>query len=165
MPCNDRWRDELADHVLGAPAGSGLKEHLENCAECSATLRRWQLQMGRIDAGIRQLTSSEPSAQAALHILADVRAQPQRPWWPGWRWQAAALCGLLITGASLTYRWQAREQARTVLAAASAIAGWRSPTDGLLRSSTVSRLNAPPELGKYFYRLNSDIPRKERENP
>ena len=121
--------------------------------------------MRRIDAGVRQLTDSEPAAHAAFHIIEEVRARCKRAWWPGWRWQTAALCGLVITGASLAYVSRAQEQARDALAAASAIGGWRSPTNALLRSSTDQWLKAPPELGKYFYQLDSNVPRKERENP
>ena len=164
-PCNDRWRDELAGHILGSPASAGLNEHLKRCAICTATFREWSTQMRRIDAGVRLLTDSEPAAHAALHIIEEVRARRQRAWRPGWRWQTAALGGLVITGASLAYVNRAREQARDALAAASAISSWRSPTKALLRSSADPWLKTPPKLGKYFYQPDSNVPRKERENP
>ena len=165
-PCNDRWREQLADHILGSPASGELNEHLEECADCSATLREWSARMGRIDAGIRQMGASEPPAHSSRHIMAQVHVWRQRAWWPGWKWQTAAMCGLVIAGASLAYVSLTQERARNALAAASAIGHWRSPTEGLLESPADRWLKTPPELGKHFYyQLDSNVHRKERENP
>ena len=122
--------------------------------------------MGRIDADIRQMAASEPPAHSAHRIMAQVRDWHQRAWWPAWRWQTAALCGLAIAGASLAYVSLIQERARNALAAASVIGRWRSPTEGLLESPADHWLKTPPELGKYFYyQLDSNVRRKERENP
>jgi anti-sigma factor RsiW len=162
-PCDDRWREELVDHTLGSPASAALTEHLENCAVCSEALREWKARMGQIDTGIRQLAASEPSAQATLRVMADVRSRRQRVWLPEWKWVTATLSGLAIVAASFIYVWKAQEQrkeAEKAFSAASAIGSWRSPTEGLLRSPADRWLKAPPQLGQYFYQLNKDSPRE-----
>jgi len=123
--------------------------------------------MGQIDAGIRQLAASEPSARAASRVLAEVRSQRRR-WAPEWQRVAAALAGLTIFAASVTYFWRAqerREETDRALSAAAAIGSWRSPTRSLLRSPTNRLLKAPPRLGEYFYPLESGTLKKEKEDP
>jgi anti-sigma factor RsiW len=167
-PCADRWREELADYILGAPASGALAAHLEECAACSAALREWKARIGQIDAGIRQLAASEPSARAASRVLAEVRSRRRWRWVPEWNRVAAALVGLTIFAASMTYVWRARERREETdraLSAAAAIGSWRSPTRVLLRSPTDRLLKAPPRLGEYFYPLKSDTLKKEKEDP
>lgn len=166
-PCDDRWRDQLVDHVLGSPAGAALTEHLEKCALCSAALLEWKARMGQIDGGIRQLAASEPAAQAVSRVMAEVRARPRRRWLPEWKAVTAALAGLIVALACLAYVWRTRErrkETQRALSAAATIESWRSPTQGLLRSPIDRWLKAPPRLGEYFYPLNTDVPEKEREN-
>ncbi len=167
-PCDRRWREELLDHVLGLPASPVMTEHLASCAICSEVLRQWKAQMAQVDAGIRGLAASEPAAHAAPRIMAELRARGQRRSLLGWPWRTATLCGLVIVIASSIYAWKVHEQhneAEKVFLAASAIGSWRSPTEGLLRFPTDGWLKAPPQLGKYFYQLTTNVPEKERENP
>jgi anti-sigma factor RsiW len=167
-PCDRQWREELVDYVLGSPASAALAEHLERCAVCSATLREWKVRMGQIDTGIRQMAASEPPAYAAPRVLAEVRTLRQPVWFLILNWRTATLSGLVIVVVFLSYAWKAherRKEAEKVFSVASAISGWRSPTESLLRSSTDRWLKTPPQLGKYFYQLNANVPEKERENP
>ena len=167
-PCDERWREELLDHALGSPAGGALTEHLEHCAVCSEALREWKARMGQIDAGVQQLADSEPSAQATLRIMAELRARRRRGWLPEWRRVTATLAGLGLVIASFIYIWKTAEQRKETektLSAASTIGSWRSPTEGLLRLPADQWLNAPPQLGTYFYQLDTDVPEKERKNP
>ncbi len=167
-PCDDRWREELVDHAVGSPASSALAEHLRSCAVCSEALREWKARMDQIAAGIRQMAASEPSAGAALRVMAEVRSRRPRVWLPKWRWATATLSGLAIISASFIYAWRAREQrnqAERTLAAAAAIGRWKSPTEGLLRSPADRWLKATPRLGQYFYQLKTNVPEKESENP
>lgn len=167
-PCDDRWREELLNHVLGSLASAALTEHLAKCAACSATLQEWKARMGQIDAGIQQLAASEPAASAAPRIMAEVQARHQRARLLGWKWRMASLSGLVVVVASSIYVWKTRElrkESEKVFSAASAIVSWRSPTESLLQSATDRWLKAPPQLGKYFYELNTNVPEKERENP
>lgn len=163
-PCNSRWREELAGHVLGSPVSAALNEHLETCAICSATLREWKTRIGQIDAGVRHMAASEPAAQAASSIMAQVRSQRQNWRLPAWNWRTAILSGLIVAGASFSYEWRAHElrsEAQKALSAGSAIGSWRSPTESLLRFSTDRRLKAPPHFGQYFYPLKGNVPGKE----
>lgn len=167
-PCEDRWREELADHVLGSPASTALTEHLASCAICSVTLRDWKVRMAKVDGGIQQLAASDPADHAAPRIMSKLQSRRQRAWLPAWAWRTAALCGLVIVLVSTVYVWRVHEQRREtekVLSAASAIGSWRSPTESLLRSSSDRWLKTPPQLGKYFYPLNTSVPEKEKENP
>ncbi len=77
-PCDERWREQLVDNILGSPPSGALTGHLEKCAVCSEVLREWKARMGQIDTGIRQLAASEPSAQATLRIMAELPARRQR---------------------------------------------------------------------------------------
>jgi anti-sigma factor RsiW len=167
-PCDDRWRDELLDHALGLPASAPLTEHLENCSVCSETLREWRARAGLIAAGIRQLAASEPSSQVVPSVVAEVSTRRERMRSPAWKWARATLSGLVIVAASFVYLRKVREQRHEdekAFSAAEAIGHWRSPTEGLLRSSTNRWMEAPPQLGQYFYRLNTDVRGKESENP
>lgn len=167
-PC-DQWRRELADHVLDTPASPALTAHLEKCAACSAARAEWQQRMEQIDAGIRKLAASEPSADSATRVMAEVRSRRQRPLWLLERNTAAAvLAGLIIVAASGTYIWKAHEQHREtqrLLSASAAIASWESPTQGLLRSPTNSWLKSVPRLGGFFYELKASELKKEKDNP
>jgi hypothetical protein len=167
-PCDERWRGELFDHTLGSPASRALTAHLEHCAVCSEALREWKARVEKIDDGVRQLVTSEPSAQAALRVMAELRARRRRVWLPEWRTVSATLAGLSVVIASFIYIRKAAEQRKETdktLSAASAIGSWRSPTEGLLRFPADQWLNAPPQLGTYFYPLDTDVPEKERKNP
>lgn len=158
-PC-DHWREELANHVLGAPASAALAGHVEECAACSSALREWQAHMRGIDEGIRQLAASEPSAEVASRVMASVRSRSKPiAWVPQWKTAAAALAGLLILGASVTVVWRTREQRKQteqVISAAAGISSWTSPTQDLLRSSYEAWRKSPPRLGEYFYELKTD---------
>ena len=167
-PCDPRWREELANHALGLPASSALREHLASCAVCSATLREWQARIQKVDAGVQQLTASEPSPNAQSRLLAELRSKPQHAWLRRWQWQTGALCGLFLVIALSFYRWKVFEQRREaekLVFAASAIGRWKSPTEGLLRSSNDRWLAMPPQLGKYFYPLDAHVPAKENAKP
>jgi len=167
-PCDDRWREELVEHALGSPPSAPLTEHLKSCAVCSEALREWKARMDQIASGVRQLAASEPSAQAAQRVMAEVRSQRQRVWLPQWRWVTATVSGLAILAASFIYAWKAqnqRNEAERTLAAASAIGRWKSPTEGLLRPPADRWLKEPPRLGQYFYQLKTNVFEKERENP
>lgn len=175
-PCN-QWREELADHVLGAPAGPALAAHLEQCPACSSVLREWQARIHKINGGIRRLAASEPFADAASRVMADLRSRRTSGIWvPQWKTAAAAFAGFMILAAALGYAWRTREQRNEtdrVLSSAAGIASWKSPTQGLLRSPDEFWRKRPPRLGEYFYELKPDVrkmenlvPRgKEREDP
>ena len=165
--CDDRWREELVDHILGSPCSAALNEHLEKCAVCSAALREWKARMGQIDGVIRELAASEPAGQAAVRVMAEVRAR-RHARLPERKWVTTTLAGLAMVIAAFIVIWKAQERRKETeraFSAASAIGSWRSPTQGLLRSPTNRWLKVPPQLGEYFYQLNPNAPEKERENP
>jgi anti-sigma factor RsiW len=173
-PC-DPWRQELADCALGAPASAALAEHLEECPACSAALDKWQARVREIDTGIRQLAASEPSPNAAAHILAHVGSR-QRRWLPRGRTIVAAFAALIILAVTvqgvLRLR-EARGEMEKALSAAAYISDWRSPTQNLLHSPYDAMHKDSPRLGEYFYELERDalkmkhyLPRaKETEKP
>src|SRR5579864_6470901 len=103
-PCNDRWRDELMDHVLGSPAGARLAEHLARCTACSATLREWNARMAQIDSGVGQLSNAAPAPQASQRIIAAAHARQPHAWLAGWRWQTGALALLVLVAAFMGVR-------------------------------------------------------------
>jgi hypothetical protein len=167
-PCDERWHQDLLEHALGSPASGVLNEHLATCAACSAVLRELRAHAEQIDTGVQRLVAAEPSPHAVPRLMAHVRADRPPPWLRGREWRTAAVCALVIVSVALTYEWRASEQrgeAMQVLSAASAIGHWHSPTDGLLRFPMDRSLSSPPQLGKYFYQLNSRAPEKENKNP
>lgn len=167
-PCN-QWREELADHVLGAPAGAGLAAHLKKCPACTSTLQEWQARMRKIDDGVRRLVASEPSAGAVARAIVEARSRSQgRIWVPQWKTAAATLGALLVLAASVAVSWRMREQRQEteqVLSAAASIGNWKSPTQELLRSRYDSWRKSQPRLVEYFYDLNSDSLKEERPAP
>lgn len=166
-PC-DQWRSELIEHVLGAPASPALGAHLKECAACSSAQTEWRRRIGQIDAAIRQLAASEPSADSVARVMAEVHSRrPRRLWLQEWNRAAMALAGLVLVAASAVYFWKAGEQQRQTqraLSVAAAISSWRSPTQGLLRSPTGPWLNSVPRLGESFYEWKPNAPKKENDN-
>ena len=167
-PC-DQWREALADCALGAPASPALAKHLENCPACSAALTKLQACAREIDDGIRQLAASEPSANSAARILAQVDSRAlQRHWLPQWKAIAAAFAALVIVAVSANEMWKQRErleETEKALSAAVDISSWRSPTQDLLRSPYDTSLKGPPRLGEYFYELKTDTLKMEHYAP
>lgn len=167
-PCDDRWRDDLAEHILGAPANAALAVHLAKCAACSAALSEGKARMAQIDAGIRQLAASEPSAQAPARVLAAVSPSRGPLWVLQWKRLAAALAVVVILALFADYAWRVYRQgddAERVLSAGAAIGSWRSPTQGLLQSPRDAWLKQSPRLGESYYPLNANAQKKEKEDP
>jgi hypothetical protein len=166
-PC-DQWRRKLADHVLGAPADLELATHLEKCAACSAARVEWQQRVEQIDAGIRQLAASEPSPGSASRLMAEVRSRRlRRSRLLAWSTAVPALALILVAAAGGTI-WMVEEQRKETeraLSAATAIASWESPTQGLLRSPTDQWFQSVPRLGESFYDLKANALKKEKDNP
>jgi hypothetical protein len=170
MSACKKWHEELTEHALGGAASPALTAHLDRCAACSATLGAWRARVRQIDAGLRQLAASEPSPPAASRMLAEIRlSQPERFLGFGWKTVAAAVMGVTILLASVSHFLavqERRQQTEKTLAAAAALARWRSPTQGLLRSPTDQWTGSVPRLGEYFYELKPGTPkpRKEKED-
>lgn len=124
--------------------------------------------MGQIDAGIRQLAASEPSAQAPARVLAAVRSSRARLWVLEWKQLAAPLAVAVILLAFAGYAWRIHQRRGTVervLSAGAAIGRWRSPTQGLLQRPRDAWLKQPPRLGESYYPLNANAAKKEKEDP
>lgn len=158
-PC-DRWRDGIAEHVLGSPAEPGLAEHLEKCPSCSAALAKMQSLTAKIDGGIRQMAAAEPDANGPARIVAQAGSlAAQIHWWqPRGRLVATAVAAMIFLAASLGVVWKVRvqrESAERALSAAAEISSWKSPTQPLLRSPYESVLGAPPRFGEGFYHLDA----------
>jgi hypothetical protein len=166
-PC-DRWREELAEHALGAAASHALKEHLGACSVCSRALREWKARMGRVDEAVRQRAAVEPRPESVSRLLARVQEERSRGWLAArtWQWAAAgalaAVAAISVFGAREYLR---RKETRRVYAAAAAISKWNSPTGSLLQVRGETWRVSPLKLGGYFYQPNAMVPEKEREKP
>lgn len=177
MKACDQWREKLTDCALGAPPNPALTRHLHGCPVCSAALRELQARLREIDDGTRQIVASDPFANAADRILANVAAPVRQQRWPlRAKAAVAALTGAAILAASVGLARKLREK-RTdfheTLSAATSISNWRSPTQDLLRSPYDAVHEPPPRLGEYFFPVktgtssaNHHAPTvKEKRNP
>lgn len=168
MKTCDEWRRKIADDVLGAAGDPALMAHLEKCAACSAAWADSHERMMQIDAGIKQLAASEPSAESASRVMAEVRSRPLSKPWLLQRGTAAPALALILIAAAAVYMWKVQEQrkeTRRALSAATEIASWESPTQGLLRSPMDSWFKSVPRFGEAYYNLKANAPKKEKENP
>jgi hypothetical protein len=93
----DRFRSQLADVALGAPATPPLLSHLEACPRCSAWLDRERALLARIDDEVRATLALTPSADlpalARRRAAETARASGSGRWW--WLVPAAAAAGAL----------------------------------------------------------------------
>ena len=158
------WRDQLEDHALGRPASAELAVHLAACPVCAAALGQWRQRAEQLDAGVRQLVASEPTAGLPARLLAMVSAQPAHGAWAfAWKPAIAALAvGVALTVSIYVVRGalESREQAR-VLSSAVVLSQWRSPTESLLQSPAASLLKSGPQLGESFFELKPTLGESE----
>lgn len=161
--CAD-WREQLEDHALGRPASAELAVHLAACPVCAAALGEWRQRAEQLDAGVRQLVASEPTAGLAARVLATVSAQPahgasELRWKPAVAALAVA-AGLSASLYAIRVVLETREQAQ-VMSFAAAVSQWRSPTESLLQSPAASLLKSAPQLGESFFELKPTLGESE----
>ncbi len=137
-PC-DAWREAIFDHALGDPPAPGLAEHLEACPACAAALEEVRAGAARMDSGLRRLVASDPSPSLAARVLANLA--PPVP-----RWKIAlALCSLVVAAGIAV--WTSRDAREAAPRESVSISSWRSPTEGLLRSSADPLFKTVPKFG------------------
>ncbi len=154
------WNDRLLDFVLGAAEprdARAVRAHLASCAPCAAATSELRRGTAELDSALLQIVQgAEPQPGFAARILASLETRAALAAWRPWR--VALLAGAMVTalllvsvlGPSLAKRWPSFGKQAPGPAALSA---WRSPTDGLLRSSGEEFLRATPRLGEFYFRL------------
>ncbi len=76
MSACSTWREQLTDYALGLPASGALLAHVASCASCSTALADWRARIQQLDAGVRQLVSSEPPPYLPSRVVAGINSRP-----------------------------------------------------------------------------------------
>jgi len=169
------WNDRLLNHAAGGPSGPethALEGHLKRCPGCAGAVEKLLARATEIDLAVRQLVEcAGPSAGFDARVLSSAQARPART---GRRlWQvgvvAAVVTAAIVFALVLNPRWSKPRPAVTphATAPAAALSGWRSPTEGLLRSSGDELLRSGPRLGLFYLRMGSgqkSLPKKDGGN-
>ncbi len=168
---NSCWecQDALMEAALGGALSAELEQHLERCAGCAGVLARLRTQCEQMDAGVREVVrGTAPSPALRARVLAAVEAENQT-FYPRFLKPLAALGGwmaVLLTAVALT-RWMrqpAEPEAPPAQVSYTSLAQWRSPTDGLLRSSVTEFLSSSPRLGEGYEELApKSLPNEPRQ--
>ncbi len=141
-----QWREELIDHALGQSAGAALEAHLAACAGCSEALKAWRQKAAQMDAGVQQLTTAEPRAQAPERVLTHIQQlSPGKP-----LYGRAALAALILTVALFVVLYRPAPPKKVPFPVI-ALSTWRSPTESLLHSSADPLLKSVPQFGEKFF--------------
>ncbi len=170
MSACKKWRKSVVDHALGQPAGAAFEAHLATCSACATALREWRARAQQMDASVREALASEPPPGLVEAVLGKVdshRPQPVRI--AGWKTAAAFAClaALVVTLYARHVRVERTRRDQQVLSAATTLAHWRSPTDGLLESPSDQWLRSVPRLDESFFELKPSmyLPEKQEANP
>jgi anti-sigma-K factor RskA len=158
---HERYRDDLAAYALGAlgeDEAMELREHLEDCDECRAELRRLQ---PAVDVLPRSVPQRRPPARLRRRLMSTVRAESRaalrerapgsrRRDWSALLWRpatAAAAGALLAVGVGGGYLLHEPGEQSSVLAA-DAAKGAPSASGSLERSdgSGILRVQGMPAL-------------------
>ncbi len=158
-PCRE-WNDRLLDFALGdlePRDAAAVEAHLAGCGACAAAVSEFQRRAAEINSAVHQIVQgAELPPGFFARVLARLEARPA-PAWPRWRLAVlgAGLVTALVLGAILgpffAQRWPSLRQPAPERTAA--LSTWRSPTEGLLRSSGEELLRATPRLGEFYFRL------------
>ena len=159
-PCRE-WNDRLLDFALGdlePRDAAAVEAHLAGCGACAAAVSEFQGRAAEINSAVHQIVQGvELPPGFFARVLARLEARPAAAGWRRWRLAmlGAGLVTALILGAILgpffAQRWPSLRQPAPEPAAA--LSTWRSPTEGLLRSSGEELLRATPRLGEFYFRL------------
>lgn len=154
------WNDRLLDLILGAAEpqdARAVRAHLASCAPCAVATSELRRRTAELDSAVLQIVhGAEPQPGFAARILASLETRAALAVCHPWR--VALLAGAMVTalllasvlGPSLAKRWPSFPQQAPGPAAVST---WRSPTDGLLRSSGEELLRGTPQLGEFYFPL------------
>ena len=170
MSACKKWSKRVVDHALGRPAGAAFEAHLATCSACAAALREWRDRAQQMDASVREALASEPPPGLVEAVLGKVHSRrPQPVRIAGWKMAAAFACvvALVATLYARHVRMERMRRDQQVLSAATTLARWRSPTDGLLESSSDEWLKSVPRLGESLFELRpgTHSPEKQEANP
>lgn len=165
-----KCKDLLLEAALTGTVANVLKEHLQNCSNCTKELAALRARRERLDALLPLVArGAEPSAEFRARVLAAAetasepkRAQPWRVW--ALAGATAAVVVALMIGLTLQ-RWTARKSGRIVpdaeLTAAQKLAEWRAPSDVLLETPGLELLRTTPKLGESYLKVPAKKDKEE----
>jgi anti-sigma factor RsiW len=142
------WMDALDGRALGDEQSPALDAHLAICPACREVLERRQAVVARMDRVLSGMYSAaEPPPYGPDRIMARIGGRKVAGSF-GWRWVAVGSLAVLMLG---TILWIRRS---SPAANATALSGWRSPTQSLLQPPVGAAWNMMPRLGGGFPEMN-----------
>ncbi len=151
-----KWKDELLEAALTRAAAAGLREHMSQCADCTAELAALRARSERLDTLLPLVArGSEPSADFRARVLAAADATGETSCgiaWPEWQ-RAGAMAAIIVAALVITftlYRRDARTLPPSELTSAQKLSEWRAPSDVLLKTPGLEILQTTPRLGNSY---------------
>lgn len=148
--CDEKWSDALMDAALGVK-NPEVERHVRDCADCAAALSRLRADASALDEAVGVLSSAEPSPWFRARVLAQVSDTPVASRWH-WAWLGAASAVVASIAFVLATTTPSIEPEPVP-----DLADWRSPTAGLLYSTSYERLQRLPRLGGFPVDLHGTL--------
>ena len=153
--CTSAWSErlgELGAKVPTAALSDEVKQHLVECEECAAAWDRLRSRSAEIDRLLAEMVNVDPSqgfqAQVLARAVQEVRAPAS---WRLWSVGAVATVAVLVLAVGIWSTFtNIEEHQRESLASAESLIRWRSPTAGLLHSSSFE-LFTRVRLGEFYF--------------
>ncbi len=160
MTACPKWKDGLLDLALGVPAPSKLEAHLKTCAACSAALVELRARRQQMDTVLpRLMRGIEPSGALRARLMAlPETAPPRTQAWPARVRVLAAAALVFVAAVTLvisSHRRMGPREPDQVFVSGGGLAEWQSPTGSLLRSSAGELIRSGPDLGRFYFPLQS----------
>jgi hypothetical protein len=153
------WKDGLLDLALGASASSELEVHLKTCPVCSEALTELRARRQQMDETLpKMMHGFEPSVAFRARLMASLEELPLRTReWPMRAAVIAAAAVIVVVALFLSPRhWRIGPSApHKASIVRDGLERWQSPTAHLLHSSANGLLQAGPQLGRFYFPLQS----------
>lgn len=163
------WKEGLLDLALGASVSRELEAHLKTCPACSEALAELRACRQQMDEVLPEMMRGiEPSPAFRARLIASLEEHPLRTrGWPTWASVTATVAVVVAVALLLISprRWRTSPRGQhRVSVVRVGLAEWQSPTAHLLHSPANDLPQAGPQLGKFYFPLQSaPSPRGRRE--
>jgi predicted anti-sigma-YlaC factor YlaD len=146
-----KFKDLLLEAALTGVPGDILKNHLQDCGDCTSEFAALQARRERLEALLPLLArEQEPSAGFRARVLAAAESARKRRSQRWKMWILAGATAAIVAALAIGFALQ-RRNSRTLpegdLIAAEKLAEWRAPSDVLLMTPGREILRTTPRLG------------------